>query len=219
MKVDIARIEELVLEAHKEPSTWDEWLDARYRDDLGIVGHTNPYYKLFYLISQEFKPRFSVELGTYRGVAAGHLAAGNPDGMVYTVDWHRDPADKQHQVFAIGMDEHYDNVRYLNGCSWDMKIVQQVADVAVKTPIDILFIDAWHWYEHAIREWHLYNLLLSNEALVICDDIADSPGATIDMEKFWQEVSAGYEKFTNGDLHVAVRMGFFRFVRKKDAHG
>jgi len=182
-------------------------------DDMGIVAHTNPYYKLFYLIAQEFKPRFSVELGTYRGVAAGHLAAGNPDGLVYTIDWHRDPGDKKHQVFAVGMDAHYDNVRYLNGCSWDMVTVQRVADVAVKTPIDILFIDAWHWYEHAIKEWNLYHILLSEEALVICDDISDNPGSTVEMERFWREVSNGYESFVNSTLHQAARMGFFRYVR------
>jgi len=214
MKIDIKRVEDLVDVAMQEPPTWDSWLDERYMDDMGIIGHTNPYYKLFYLISQEFKPKFSVELGTYRGVAAGHLAAGNPEGLVYTIDWHRDPADKQHQVFARGMDAHYDNVRYLNGCSWDMSIVQQVADVAVKTPIDILFIDAWHWYEHAIKEWNLYRPLLSKEALVICDDISDNPTSTVEMARFWSEVSSGYESFRITKLHSWIPMGFFRFVRE-----
>ena len=213
MKVDINRIQELIPIALTEPPTWDRWLDERYMDDMGIIAHTNPYYKLFYLIAQEFKPQFSVELGTYRGVAAGHLAAGNPDGLVYTIDWHRDPGDKQHQVFAIGMDAHYDNVRYINGCSWDVITVQRVADIAIKKPIDILFIDAWHWYEHAMREWNLYRILLADEALVICDDISDNPGSTVEMERFWREVSNGYESFVNGTLHQAARMGFFRYVR------
>lgn len=214
MKVDIKRVEDLVLEALTEPATWDPWLDDRYMDDMDIVGHTNPYYKLFYLLALEFKPQFSVELGTYRAVAAGHLAAGNPHGTVYTIDWHRDAGDKKHQVFAIGMDAHYGNVRYINGCSWSPDVVQQVAVKASKTPIDFLFIDAWHWYVHAMREWELYSPLLADEALVVCDDISDNPGSTVDMVRFWEEVSSGYERFTNTNLHIAVRMGFFRFVRK-----
>jgi predicted O-methyltransferase YrrM len=208
-------VKELVIEAMEEPSTGDDWLDARYAEDIPIVGHTNPYYKFFWLAAYEFEPSFSVELGTYRGVTAGHLGVGNPEGTVYTIDWHRDAADKRHQVCAIAMAEHYQNVHYLNGCSWDDAIVESVADYAAVHPIDILFIDAWHWYEHAIREWNIYSPMLADEALVVCDDIVDAIGSTVDMEKFWAEVSDGYESFTNNaGLHVAVPMGFFKFVRR-----
>lgn len=212
MKVNLDRIQELIPEACREPPTWDAWLDERYMDDMGIIGHTNPYYKLFYLISQEFKPDFSVELGTYRGVASGHLAAGNMDGKVYTIDWHRDAADKRHQAFAIGMDAHFSNLHYINGCSWDLQVVAQVSDIVVVTPIDILFIDAWHEYQYAIQEWTLYSKLLANEALVICDDIFDASGATVEMKRFWEEVSAGYESFVDTKGHSGIPMGFFRYV-------
>ena len=213
MKIDIKRVENLVDVAMQEPSTGDVWLDNRYMDDMGIVGHTNPYYKLFYLISKEFKPKFSVELGTYRAVAAGHLAVGSPEGVVYTIDIHNDAADKVHQRAAIAMDEHYPNLSYLNGWTWDDHIVQRVADQAAITPIDILFIDAWHWYEYAIREWHLYSPMLADEALVICDDISDNPTSTVEMARFWSEVSSGYENFRTTGLHSWIPMGFFRFVR------
>jgi len=216
MQFDMDRVKELVEVALTEPSTGDAWLDARYQEDVPIIGHTNPYYKFFYLVAREFKPSFSVELGTYRGVAAGHLGVGNPDGVVYTIDWHRDSVDKVHQKCAIAMDGHYSNVHYLNGCSWDDAMVFQVAAMADVCPIDILFIDAWHWYEHAIREWNLYRPLLADEALVVCDDIFDNPTSTKDMAKFWGEVRDGYENFEHvGMLHqYHIPMGFVRFIRK-----
>lgn len=211
MKFHLSEVEALVPLAMQEPPTGDAWLDARFVDDMQIIGHTQPYYRLFWLIARAFKPKFTVELGTYRAVAAGHLAVGNPDGVVYAIDWHRDSVDKAHQVCAIAMGEHYSNLSYLNGCSWDDDILRQVAEMA---PIDILFIDAWHWYEHAIHEWNLYSPLLADEALIICDDIRDAPGATVDMIKFWDEASAGYDKFLNVDLHpYNIPMGFFKFVR------
>jgi predicted O-methyltransferase YrrM len=213
MKFDLDRVEQLVDEAMTEPPTWDAWLNDRYMDDVGIVGHTNPYYKLFYLVAQEFKPKFSVELGTYRAVTAGHIAAGNPDGIVYTIDVHRDAADKVHQQCAINMDAHYSNVSYLNGWTWDEHIVFQVAAAAAVHPIDILFIDAWHWYEYAMREWNLYRPMLADEALVVCDDIGDNPGSTIEMERFWDEVRSDYENFRNVGLHSWVPMGFVRYIR------
>ena len=213
MKVDIKRTEDLVAVAMQEPHTGDAWLDDRYMDDMAIIGHTNPYYKMFWLIAKEFKPKFSVELGTYRAVTAGHIAVGSPEGIVYTIDVHRDAADKVHQQCAINMDAHYPNVSYLNGWTWDDHIVKRIADVVAVTPIDILFIDAWHWYEYAIREWNLYRPMLADEALVVCDDISDNPGSTIEMARFWDEVSSGYENFRNVGLHSWVPMGFIRYVR------
>ena len=214
MKVDIKKIEDFVPLAMQQPPTGDAWLDARFMEDMQIIGHTQPYYRMFWLIAKEFKPKFSVELGTYRAVAAGHLAVGSPEGTVYTVDWHRDSVDKIHQKSAIAMDAHYPNLSYLNGCSWDEHIVKRITDRAAVTPIDILFIDAWHWYEYAIREWHLYSPMLADEALVICDDIRDAKDATVDMVRFWDEVSAGYDNFLNRGLHETwLPMGFIKYVR------
>ena len=214
MKINWKRLQQMVPEALAEPSVGDAWLEARYQEDVPICGHTNPYYKFFYLVAREFKPAFSVELGTYRGNTAGHLGVGNPEGTVYTIDWHRDPGDIVHKRVAIAVGEHYPNVTYINKASWDEESIRRVTEVAAVHPIDILFIDAWHWYEHAHREWDIYRPLLADEALVVCDDIQDQPGSTVEMVKFWKEVSNGYENFEDFKMHFAVLMGFVRFIRK-----
>lgn len=222
MKFQLSEIEDLVpvamrqlpeLSTHVVP-TGDSWLDTKFMEDIPIIGHTQPYYKLFWLIAKAFKPKFSVELGTYRAVAAGHFAVGNPDGVVYTIDWHRDSVDKVHQKSAIAMGEHYSNLSYLNGCSWDAYIIRKVAEMADDRPIDILFIDAWHKYEYAMREWNIYRPMLADEALVICDDIRDEGGATESMVQFWEEVSEGYDNFLDREgVHEKwIPMGFFKYV-------
>jgi predicted O-methyltransferase YrrM len=75
--------------------------------------------------------------------------------------------------------------------------------------IDVLFIDSWHEYNQAKKDWEAYRPLLEKGALVICDDILKgTPGSGIDnMEKFWDEMD--YNKFLNTNLHKGYPMGFF----------
>lgn len=215
MKVNLDHIKKLIPIAMSKPSTGDDWLDSKFMEDMQIIGHTIPYYRLFWLIAKTCKPRFSVELGSYRAVSAGHFAVGNPDGIVYTVDIHNDSVDKIHQQAAIAMDAHYSNLTYINGWTWDDHVVRKIGQMAAERPIDILFIDAWHRFDFAMREWDLYRPMLADEALVITDDIRDERDATIDMVKFWEELSDGYENFLDREgLHARwIPMGYMRYVR------
>lgn len=75
--------------------------------------------------------------------------------------------------------------------------------------IDILFIDSWHQYEYAVRDWNDYSPLLSSPALVICDDIIGGYGAVIaGMLDFWHELPG--EKFLENRVHVGYPMGFVK---------
>jgi len=85
-------------------------------------------------------------------------------------------------------------------------------EVGQYPPIDILYIDAWHEYKYANMEWDLYSNLLADEALVICDDVMNSPGATEDMIRFWDELPC-QEKLVDGDMHYPIPMGFGKWMR------
>jgi predicted O-methyltransferase YrrM len=207
VRVDLDRVRDMIGFCLEEPTTEDPWLEARYLEDIPIIGHTNPYYKLFYMIAMEFKPRLTVELGSYRGTAAAHFAAGNPDGEVITIDIHRE--DKVAQEKTKEVAAHYPNVKYLNGWTWDDWVVGRVK--GHKNDIEVLFIDAWHEYQYAIKEWELYSPCLASEALVICDDLFDAQGATENMIQFWNELPG--EKFKVTEIHSWVPMGFLRYVR------
>lgn len=189
--------------------TWDLFLDSRYVEQIGIIGHVNPYYRTFYRLAMEFKPKLSVELGSWQATAAAHLAAGNREGIVYTIDIHKD--DKGAQGRAIEAAAHYPNLFYINKWTWDA-----APDIeALGLPIDILYIDAWHDYQYAIKEWELYSPMLADPALVICDDIVGEDASNHGMLKFWDEVSSGRESYLCNSIHCdpvnpanCVPMGF-----------
>lgn len=200
----LSDIQKLVFESLKEVPTGNAWLDARYDEQVAIIGHTNPYYRLFYRIAQALKPEFVVELGSWRGDASAHFAVGNPEADVIAIDIHRDNdvagmAKLQEAVNTLP------NMTWLQMWSWDaVEIIK-----AVDKPISILFIDAWHDYQYAKREWDLYSPLLASPSLVICDDI--TAGFNFDgMIKFWDELPG--EKFLNNEVHRGgVPMGFVRY--------
>lgn len=204
---DLNVIKFLIEQSLKEEPTGDDWLDSRYNEQVHWIGHTNPYYKTFYLIAKELKPELVVELGSWQATAAAHFAAGNPEGQVVTIDIHRE--DRNAQMRTIEAAGHYSNLTYLNRWSWDaidfFKNLNQ--------PINILFIDAWHDYQYAKKEWDLYSKLLSNPALVICDDITTAYNFE-GMVKFWEEMPE--PKFLDSRIHPGIPLGFILYSKSED---
>jgi predicted O-methyltransferase YrrM len=207
MRVNLRRIKELARTAKREPATGNSYVDGLYESVVPIIGHTTPYYRLFWLLTKVFEPVNIVELGSWRGIAAAHFAVEGAN--VITIDIHKDPGQEIDEEHCWDVVQHMPNVTHLVGWTWGDDIVAKVGRLA--QPIDILYIDAWHTYEFAKREWDLYVPMCSDEALIICDDIMDADGATESMVKFWEEIP--YEKFLDNDMHNGVPMGFVRFVR------
>ncbi len=202
----ISDIQALVDESLLEVPTGNPWLDSRYDEQVGIIGHTNPYYRLFYRIAERLKPEFVVELGSWRGDASAHFALGNPESDVIAVDIHKDND-------LAGMAKLQEAVNLLPNMTWIRQWSWDAVDLikAVDKPISILFIDAWHDYQYAKREWDLYSPLLADVALVIADDI--TAGYNFDgMVQFWDELPG--EKFLDNRVHVgAIPMGFLRYEK------
>lgn len=202
MKFNLSDIRRLIKKSLLEEPTGHAYLDTVYNEQVSIIGHTNPYYRLFYLIAKELKPNFIVELGSWRAIAAAHFALGNPDSDVVTVDIHRE--DKIAQQICIDAANSIENLSYINQWSWDAVDVIR----ALEKRINILFIDAWHDYQYAKREWDLYSPLLSSPALVICDDITAAYNFD-GMLKFWDELPG--EKFLDHRVHPGVPIGFVKY--------
>lgn len=193
-----------------EVDMYDTFLQLLWAENRQIIGHDNPYYAVFYAFAKMYKPTLVVELGSWRGFGAAHFAAGNPSGKVITIDIHKDDKVAQRRVREICT--NYKNMQYINKWTWDA-----VGDVeAVGLPIDILFIDAWHEYQYARKEWDLYKPLLADNALIIADDIFDSVGTTDNMVQLWNELDKNegiYWKFLDTKVHYPVPMGFAQFRR------
>lgn len=202
MKVDMNIIRKCIPIALAEKDTGHVWLDRRYAECL------EPYYKLFYWIAQEMKPAISVELGTDRATASAHMALGYPEGQVITVDTHiskKLEQDKTREALAV-----CSNLVYIHGSTIAEETHRHIIDYP---PIDLLFIDSKHHYDHASKEWALYRNLLADEALVVFDDIFDSPPDCVDMVRLWHEaIAPGYEHFLDAQVHRGPPMGFLRYV-------
>lgn len=209
-------IKALVDKSLREEPTGNDWLDSRYQEQVHWVGHTQPYYRAFYLIAQALKPALTVELGSWQATAAAHFACGYPGGQVVTIDCHKD--DKNAQKRAIEAAQHCANLTYVNAWTIEVKEFNHLGipvfnPQSLTRPIDILFIDAWHEWQYASREKETFFPLLADTALVICDDLADQGGSFPGMNRFWDEMS--YDKFAVTSIHLGIPMGFLKYERRK----
>lgn len=210
----IQNIENLIGQTLINKEIPDEYLMQKWEEQSPISNNSmHLYYHLFYRIAKELQPQTVVELGGWRGLAAAHFASGNPDCKVITIDHHSDPGDEKHYKAMLEMCDHFYNIEYLKGWTWD--VFPEVKKMTQS--IDVLFIDGWHQYDYAMKDWNLYSPLLSNGALVICDDLIQQNGPVISgMQRFWIEVSNGYEKYItekDSEIHLGYPMGFFKYER------
>jgi predicted O-methyltransferase YrrM len=85
--------------------------------------------------------------------------------------------------------------------------------------IDILFIDGWHGHAYARADFDTYAPLLSENALVICDDIcggSDGSGdsaAIFGMRQFWDGLP-GEERHLDGRIHPGYPQGYLKYKGK-----
>ena len=217
--------------AHEIEETGDQFCDFRTQkmlDDSRWYGNKiEPYYSFFYKLSNYLKPKVVVELGGWRGDSAAHFARGT-EGTVITIDHHTDPDDDKNTKAMIEVVENCPNVYFIKG--WTVgKVAEEqrgkhaLGDAGSAFPevkkildgrkIDLLFIDSWHRYDYAKIDWEAYSPLLSDEALVICDDIVGGSSENdpiSGMRDFWDELPGEKELIDN--LHVGYPMGLLYYA-------
>lgn len=189
--------------------TDDLFIDERLIEYKEKYKGLHPYYSIFYHLAKQLQPDFTVELGAWEGTAAACLASYQK-GLVVTIDHHGDPGDELNEEKCCEAAKEYSNLTYIKGWTWD--VIDTVK--SFNRPIDILFIDSWHQYEYAIKDWNLYSPLLADNALVICDDLLFEDGAVIaGMKKFWYEVKGRNETMIEGKSHIGYPMGWIKWQK------
>jgi predicted O-methyltransferase YrrM len=193
------------------------FLDSRYQEVEDLVGHGQPYYKLFYYLAQELKPKTVVELGGWRGYGSAHFAAGNVNSTVISIDHHSDPGDEVNQQKMLECTKEYSNMHYVQGWttpeyakeySKGANGYDKVLKILGGKKISCLFIDSWHEGRYLLRDWSYYSPLLDKNSLVVVDDIFDSE-SFIGMVKAWNSLPG--EKFIDSRPHVGIPMGFIKY--------
>lgn len=199
-------IDNLTKDAIINPLTGDEFIDSRLKEYGQQANVIHPYYSFFYKLAKKLEPKTVVELGAWQGTSACCFAAGYLESKVITIDHHGDPGDLLNEQKCLEAINKYQNLTYLKSWTWDaLPTIKGIIE-----SIDILFIDSWHDYEHAMRDYLDYSPLLSEEALLICDDIIGGYGPVISgMLDFWNELPE--PKFLNNELHVGYPMGFVKW--------
>ncbi|MCE9584602.1 MAG: class I SAM-dependent methyltransferase [Planctomycetes bacterium] len=153
----------LASEHEAPPDLRPAWLASLDNDPAGT------YYRYFFEFAKRYRPAVFLEIGTCEGKAAAHAAAGNPEGLVITLDV-KEQAKRLTE--AIGLP----NVVSLVGHSLELP-----RRLRYLPRLDALFIDADHSFETAGREYALYRSFLRDGGTSFFDDIHLNG----DMERFW----------------------------------
>ena len=151
-----------------------------------------PYYKFLYLCIQEYRPKLVVELGTYLGTGAEHMALANHNTLVIAVDIAPQPR-------AYNVAEYYSNVELYVGDSCIKAIDVAALCHRDNLHIGLLFIDSVHDGETPTKEFQAYASLLGDEAIIACDDLLGPEHLKVKMQQFWEWLPC--EKVELHELH------------------
>jgi predicted O-methyltransferase YrrM len=152
----VAFPEEIIARA-VDTETRPKWLQGFHK---GVMRKDQaPYYRFLYEYARQRRPMVILELGAGGGASSTHFAAGNPDATVISVDITMAkvlPAARQHGIIFIEGDS--------------LAMVPEVLR-QLPSPIELLFIDSLHRYDHAMAEFKAYGPSCAPGALQLFDDV------------------------------------------------
>jgi len=162
----LSDLKELAESLPSIPDGRPEWLKV-------LLPEANAYHRFIYEFSKRMKPRFSWEIGSCDGAGASHMAEGNRDGVVVTVDIDPGCKSKVDSLFVP-------NVIALLGDS--LEVLERVR---WKPQIDLLFIDGEHSRTRVEAEYAAYRKLVRPGGFILMDDIR----LTSEMVEAWDAIS------------------------------
>lgn len=148
------------------PDTRPEWLRELDTDPTSV------YYRFFYELTRSLRPAVTFEIGTCEGKSAAHFAAGNPAGLVITLDI-RPSAKKFAEELSLP-----------NLVPILCHSLEAPRSLRYLPMIDILFIDGDHRFEQSYREYCLYRPFVREGGLIFFDDIEIND----EMRRLWAAI-------------------------------
>jgi predicted O-methyltransferase YrrM len=160
------------------------------------------YGKLLSHIVDYFRCTSILELGTCLGLSAAYLAGANSKATVFTLEGATPLADIAHKNFDR---VHFKNIEIIKGDFSETlpKVLNKI------NTIDLAFIDGNHSYEPTINYFHQILAHITNDSILIFDDIHWSP----QMHRAWKEICKHPKVTVTIDL---FRFGIV-FFRKEQA--
>lgn len=178
----------------------DKRLEQFQQDYFSNFRHN--YYRFFYHMIAQTKPKIAVELGVDHGHTIVHMAAANKGTLVLGVDKKMQCTDPRHREYA--------NCRIHYLLSKDTEdLIQDF--VRKHGKIGVVFQDSSHHYNDSKIEWDIYSKCLDKNAIWVCDDITpDFHDPNFDppdkgMIEYWNELPG--QKKLYKSLHFGTVMG------------
>jgi predicted O-methyltransferase YrrM len=193
-EADSTRITSAGIGALNKPSTQTFGTIARR------TAQSHFWREALYKIAADVKPDVILELGTGSGITALYMAEGSKNSL-FTIEGDLAMFTLAQALFT----ERHAHVTCINGM-FDEVLPGLLPKLSGKI---MAYIDGNHTYEATKRYFEMLKPILTEEAIVILDDIYWSPG----MRKAWNEIKQ--------DAFVQQSIDFYRlgmlFFRKRQA--
>ncbi len=146
-----------------------------------------------------------LELGTSFGISTAYIAALSKSRNCITLEGCKNTAQIARQTF---LDLNLNNIEILIGN------IDQTINIAIDklSTIDFVYIDANHTFDATIRYFDLILPKLSNNAVVVIDDIYWSVG----MKKAWKNIQKNVKVTSSFDLYHFGILFFNPDLHKKN---
>lgn len=147
------------------------------------------YQRLLFRLIKKYEPKTIVELGTNLGLTTNYLAAAlGEDAVVYSLEG--DVAILDYAKKHVLIDVSRIKVRAGN---FDTELPILLKEL---NKVDLIYIDGNHTYEATMRYFTMVTPYLSEDAILIFDDIYWSAG----MTKAWEEIKSQQLSQTTVDI-------------------
>ncbi len=142
--------------------------------DMNIASKPPFWAKVLFTLIREFQPQTSIELGTCLGISSAYQASAmliNKKGKLITMEGSPELIKiSQKHLDSLGIS----NVEIIEG-----RFQDNLLEVLEKNkPIDYVFIDGHHDEKATIEYYNTFLPYLSDEAVLVFDDISWSKGMT-----------------------------------------
>lgn len=172
-------------------SSFDGRLQKRSISEIASKFSKPPRYcRLLYRLTGYLKPELMIELGTSLGISAMYQSAGNPNGLLYTLEGCEQTASCAVENFK---NAGFKNIHCITG-NFDLTFPKLLSE---KHKVDYIFIDGNHTYDATMRYFHIAKSHIHEKSVIVFDDINWSDG----MKKAWKEIKA--------DQAVTISIDFF----------
>jgi len=142
---------------------------VKYTKELCQIGLKQKWAHLLYSLVKEKKPKVVLELGTCCGFSSIYMAKANEKSKIFTIEGACEVAE----IASLNIEKANCNNIYQKSGKFKDVLPSLLPEIS---PINLAFIDGHHDKEATIEYYDMIKPYLSQNAIVVFDDISWSEG-------------------------------------------